>query len=384
MRIVAHAVRPFRRQFSQFRFEASLLVEQLIRLIAHQPGLQRLQLVRFVFRIGQRHLVGTPGILDLFSVHLLGAGPAFGGAHHDHGPGRPLRKLEVLLRFSFYLADLIEHLVQQAGHFLVHRFRVRTGDEMGFVPIAAEQLIQLPIAQTGQHRGIGDFIAVEVKDGQHHAIGDRVEKFIRMPAGGQGSRLRLAVAHHTAGDQIRIVEHRAKGMGQGVAQLSALVNRAGCFRRHMAGDASGKGELFEQFFEPFAVVGNVGIIFAVGAFEKNVGHQRRTAVPRTGDVDHAQVAFFDNAVQVHIDEIETRRGTPMAEKPRFNVFRLQRFAQQRIVVQVNLADGKIIGRPPVGVDFFQLGFGQWCFFLSHGALLYLMDKCRKNFVYLKY
>ncbi len=44
------------------------------------------------------------------------------------------------------------------------------------------------------------------------------------------------------------------------------------------------------------------------------------------------------------------RGAPVAEQPRLDVLDLQRLAQERIRIQIDLADGKIVGRTPIGVD----------------------------------
>ena len=43
----------------------------------------------------------------------------------------------------------------------------------------------------------------------------------------------------------------------------------------------------------------------------------------------------------------------MAEQPRLHVLNLQRLAQQRIRIQIDLANGKIVGGTPVGVDLAQ-------------------------------
>jgi len=43
------------------------------------------------------------------------------------------------------------------------------------------------------------------------------------------------------------------------------------------------------------------------------------------------------AVQVHVDEAEARRGSPVSQQPGFDVFRPQRLAQQRILLQIDLA-----------------------------------------------
>ena len=61
-----------------------------------------------------------------------------------------------------------------------------------------------------------------------------------MPAGGQRPGLRLAVAHDAGHDQVGVVEGRAVGVRQGVAQFTAFVDRAGRFRGDVAGDAAGE------------------------------------------------------------------------------------------------------------------------------------------------
>lgn len=40
----------------------------------------------------------------------------------------------------------------------------------------------------------------------------------------------------------------------------------------------------------------------------------------------------------------------MAEQSRFDVFFLQRFLEERIVEQLDLADRQIVRRPPIGID----------------------------------
>ena len=47
----------------------------------------------------------------------------------------------------------------------------------------------------------------------------------------------------------------------------------------------------------------------------------------------------------------------MAQQPRLDVFLPQRFLQQRIVEQIDLADGQIVRRSPVGINAIQF-FGR--------------------------
>ena len=54
---------------------------------------------------------------------------------------------------------------------------------------------------------------------------------------------------------------------------------------------------------------------------------------------------------MHIKEIESRSGTPVAQKARLHIVQGERMLQQRIVFQIDLADGKVVGGPPIGVHF---------------------------------
>jgi hypothetical protein len=70
---------------------------------------------------------------------------------------------------------------------------------------------------------------------------------------------------------------------------------------------------------------------------------------RTGQVDHVGIGVLDQAVQVHVDEAEARRSSPVSQQPGFDVFRTQRLAQQRILLQIDLANRQVIGGAPVAV-----------------------------------
>ena len=112
----------------------------------------------------------------------------------------------------------------------------------------------------------------------------------------------------------------------------------------------GKRELFEQLLHPFLVLRDVRINLAVGAFEPGVGHDARPAVTGADDVNHVQVALLDDAIEMHVDEVQSRRRAPMADQARLHVLLLERLLEQRIVVEIGLADGQVIRRAPPGVD----------------------------------
>ena len=112
----------------------------------------------------------------------------------------------------------------------------------------------------------------------------------------------------------------------------------------------GNENCLNSFFSPASSWLMFGIDLAVGAFEIGVAHQRRAAVAGTGDVEHIQVILLDDPVQMHIDEVLARRRAPVADHQRLHMRQLQRLAQQRIVVEIDLADRQIVGGAPVGVD----------------------------------
>ena len=73
-----------------------------------------------------------------------------------------------------------------------------------------------------------------------------------MPRGGERPGLRLAVADHAGDDEVGVVERRAVGMRQAVAELAALVDRARGLRRDMRADVAGKENCLKNFCMPSA------------------------------------------------------------------------------------------------------------------------------------
>ncbi len=139
-------------------------------------------------------------------------------------------------------------------------------------------------------------------------------------------------------------------MDERITQFAPFVDRARCFRRGMAWYSAGEGKLAEEPFHARFIFADCGIDFGIGALQIGVGHHARPAMAGAANIDHIGVALLNNAVEMRIDEIEAGCRAPMAEKPRLDVLRLERFAQQGIFHQINLADGKIIRRAPVTVD----------------------------------
>ncbi len=51
-------------------------------------------------------------------------------------------------------------------------------------------------------------------------------------------------------------------------------------------------------------------------------------MPRTGDIDDVRIMFFDQTVQMDVDEVLAWRGSPVTEQSRLDLLRLERLAKQ--------------------------------------------------------
>jgi hypothetical protein len=52
-----------------------------------------------------------------------------------------------------------------------------------------------------------------------------------------------------------------------------------------------------------------------------------------GDVDHVQLALNDDAIEMRVDEVQSRRGTPVSQQPRLDMLAQQWLLEQRVVVR---------------------------------------------------
>ncbi len=328
---------------------AAFAVEQFLRPVGAQPGFQLPQVLRVVADAGERDLVGAPGVLDGEAVDLLGSGPALGGAQDDHGPGGPFGDAVLACR-PLVGVDAVQGGVHGGGEGAVDGGRVVAGDEQRVVPVAAQQPVQFLLGDPGQDRRVGDLVAVEVEDRQDGPVVDRVEELVRVPGRGERPRLRLAVADHAGDEEVRVVEGGAVGVGEGVAEFAALVDGAGGLGCDVAGHAAGEGELLEQPPHARRVAADVRIRVGVAALQPGVGEDGGAAVAGSPDAEGGPAAPLDHPVEVGVDEIEPRRGAPVAEQPRLDVLGDERPGQQGVVHQVDLADGEVVGRAPVRVE----------------------------------
>src|SRR6266478_9019972 len=162
-----------------------------------------------------------------------------------------------------------------------------------------------------------------------------------MPTCRQWAGFRFAVSNDAAHQQIWIVERRSIRMSNGVTEFAAFVNRSRRFRGNVTGNTAGKRKLFEEMLQAFFVLRDMRIDFAVSSFQIGVGDQAWPAVARTRDIDHVEVVFLDQAIQMDINEIQSGSCSPVPEQAGLDVLQLQRFVQQGIGKKIDLPNGKV-------------------------------------------
>ncbi len=89
--------------------------------------------------------------------------------------------------------------------------------------------------------------------------------------------------------------------------------------------------------------------FGITTFEIRARIQRRTAVSGTGNINDIRIVFFDQPIQMNVDEVLSRGSSPVPEQSRFDLFGLERFSQQGILEEVDLTDAQVIRGAPVAV-----------------------------------
>jgi hypothetical protein len=75
-------------------------------------------------------------------------------------------------------------------------------------------------------------------------------------------------------------------------------------------------------------------------------------------MDHIEVVRLDDPLEVHMHEVETRRGPPMSGQSRPDRPLFERDLAQRTGIKIDLDDRQFIGRPPVRIDVPQMLRGQ--------------------------
>src|SRR5215469_8901068 len=188
---------------------------------------------------------------------------------------------------------------------------------------------------------------------QHHTVANGIQELVDVPRGCERCRFRFPVPDDRGNNQVRVIESSARGVGEHVAKFTAFVDRARLFRCAVASNASGKGELLEKRPQAFFVLTLVGIYLRIRALQINRTEDAGSTVSWSGKIDHVQVVFLDESIQVYVDKGQSRAGSVMPEKSVFDVFHPQGFSEKGIVLQVDHAQRQVNARAPKGVGLAQ-------------------------------
>ena len=78
-------------------------------------------------------------------------------------------------------------------------------------------------------------------------------------------------------------------------------------------------------------------------------------MPGTRYENRVEVMLLDDSIQMNVKEVQSGRCAPVTEQTRLHMLQFQRLSEQGIVVEINLADGEIIGCPPIRVHLVEQG-----------------------------
>ena len=271
---------------------------------------------------GQRDLVGPVRSLDQLAVDLVWPGPALRGTQDDCRPCTSVVRLAAAGR-TLDSPNIVVGAGESELQGREHLSRIVALDEDRCPTLTAEVVGNRLIGAAPEHCRAGDLGVVEMQNGQHCAVTNRVQERLDLPRTRQRTGFGLPVADDTGDHQIGIVERRARGVDQGIPQLAALVDTAGGLHAHMARNATGSGELATQTTHTVAVERDVGIDLAVRAFEIGVRDQRRATVTGTGDIQPIRTGSADEAIEQRVDHRQTGAGAPVPEQSGLDVFHRQ-------------------------------------------------------------
>jgi hypothetical protein len=159
--------------------------------------------------------------------------------------------------------------------------------------VALEEVLELLPADAAEQRGIGDLVAVEMKDRQDGAVADGVEELVGVPRRGERTGLRFAVADDDADEQVRVVKRGAERVRNAVTELSSLMDRSGRLRRAVAADPAGEAEVLEEQPQAVEILRLVRVDLGVRPFEVDRREHARRAVTGAGEEDRVEIVLLD-------------------------------------------------------------------------------------------
>src|SRR3984957_20260158 len=129
-------------------------------------------------------------------------------------------------------------------------------------------------------------------------------------------------------------------MRQAIPQLASFMDRPRRLRRAVASDPTWKRKLLEELLQSSNIFSLVRIHLRIDALKIAVRQRRRGPMSRPGDINQIQIVLLDQTVQMHPHKRLSGVRTPMSQQSVFDLLRLQRLPQQRVLQKIKHSKAK--------------------------------------------
>ena len=153
----------------------------------------------------QGNLVSAKRAFDLQAVDDFRPCPTLWGSEDDHGPARS-GGVFVFSRALLNRMDLFDGCFDGLRHLPVHHFRLVALDEQRIPSATAKELLQFLVLDAREDCRVADLEAIQVQDRKNRSVRDRIEEFVGLPGGRQGTRFGFTIPDDAGDDEPRIVE----------------------------------------------------------------------------------------------------------------------------------------------------------------------------------
>ena len=215
---------------------------------------------------------------------------------------------------------------------------------------AAEELVALTVGNTSQDSWVSNLVTVEVQDWENDTIGQWVHELVGLPRSCKWAGLCLAVADNSDCQQGWVVQDSAVSVGQGVAQLAALVDGTWSLRCVVGRNSAWVREAAEELLEALFIVGDEWVGLAICAVEQGLCGTCRSTVTRTHEEDGVLVMVADEAVDVAEQEVQAWGGSPVTNQAMLNVLARKTVLHKRVATKINLTNRQVVSCAPIPID----------------------------------
>ena len=352
VRVSAEAEVALRHESGNLWTDCALLGEEGLWPVGAHPVAKDLEVSLGVASGCQWNLVCAPRALGLLAVDVRRASPTLRGAEDDHWVVRT--GCVTCGCASLNSADLVEDSLKKSCETTVDGCVVLVVEASNKVVLvvahAAEELVALTVGNTSKDGWVSNLVAIEVQDWEDDTIGQWVHELVGLPRSCKWAGLCLAVADNSDCQQGWVVQDSAVCVGQGVAQLAALVDGAWSLRCVVGRNSAWIRETAEELLEALFIVGDEWVGLAISAVEQGLCGTCRSTMTRAHKEDGVLVMVADETVDVAEQEVQTWGGSPVTNQAMLNVLARETVLHKRVTAKINLTNRQVVSCAPIPID----------------------------------